>query len=267
MIPTAGRAPARGGLARCLSPSGSTAYRAIHELASHGLPLVRALPKRSHVAVAPSNRPTTSHYLENIAQRAKTIPEEPEGLLYRPDFISVREERGLLELVEGLEFQEVPMRGQAARRTVAHFGYDYDYEAWTLAPAPPLPPELGWLRNRCAQLAGLESGELAQALVSRYPAGAGIGWHRDAPMFGPKVVGVSLLSACRMRFQRRAGEVRRVHELELVPRSAYVLAGRARWAWQHSIPATKGLRYSITFRSVKRGSRWMRPSASREAES
>ena len=205
--------------------------------------------------------------LRGIAQPAQTVPEQPEGLLYRPDFVSAGEERALLDLVERTEFQEVRMRGQAARRTVAHFGYDYDYEAWRLAPAPPIPPELAWLRDRCAELAGLEPGTLAQALVSRYPAGAGIGWHRDAPMFGPQVVGVSLLSACRMRFQRKAGGVRRVHELELAPRSAYVLAGKARSAWQHSIPATKGLRYSITFRSVERGSRWMRPSAPGEAGS
>jgi hypothetical protein len=31
-----------------------------------------------------------------------------------------------------------------------------------------------------------------------------------------------------------------------------VLAGKARWSWQHSIPATKELRYSLTFRTLKR---------------
>lgn len=30
------------------------------------------------------------------------------------------------------------------------------------------------------------AGRLAQVLVSRYPEGAGIGWHRDAPMFGSR---------------------------------------------------------------------------------
>jgi alkylated DNA repair dioxygenase AlkB len=32
----------------------------------------------------------------------------------------------------------------------------------------------------------------------------------------------------------------------------YVLAGSARWAWQHSIPPMKALRYSFTFRSLRR---------------
>jgi alkylated DNA repair dioxygenase AlkB len=37
----------------------------------------------------------------------------------------------------------------------------------------------------------------------------------------------------------------------LEPRSGYVLAGKARTAWQHSIPPTKELRYSITFRTLR----------------
>jgi alkylated DNA repair protein (DNA oxidative demethylase) len=84
-----------------------------------------------------------------------------------------------------------------------------------------------------------------------YPPGSTIGWHRDAPMFGPEVVGVSLAAACRRRFQRGKGEGRRVAEVTLEPRSAYVLSGAARFAWQHSIPPTRALRYSITFRTVK----------------
>jgi alkylated DNA repair dioxygenase AlkB len=94
---------------------------------------------------------------------------------------------------------------------------------------------------------------LAQTLVTRYPPGATIGWHRDAPVFGPVVVGVSLRSACLLRLQRRVGEERRVHEVELAPRSAYLLGGRARSAWQHSVPPVAALRYSITFRTVRHG--------------
>jgi alkylated DNA repair dioxygenase AlkB len=48
---------------------------------------------------------------------------------------------------------------------------------------------------------GREPGELVDPLVTRYPPGAGIGWHRDAPQFG-EVGGISLLTACRMRFRR-----------------------------------------------------------------
>lgn len=184
--------------------------------------------------------------------RAATVEERPEGLEYRPEFVTEEEEQRLVEQVEAAGFREFTMRGQTARRTVRHYGFDYDYERYgTIVPAEPLPEELVWLRDRCAALAGVEPDELAQTLVSRYPPGAPIGWHRDAPMFGAKIVGVSLAAPSRMRFQRKAGDVRRVYEVELAPRSAYVLAGPARSAWQHSIPPVKELRYSITFRTLR----------------
>ena len=167
------------------------------------------------------------------------------------------EERRLLEFLETLDFHEITMRGQTARRTVRHFGFDYDYDSYgKLLAGDPLPEELVWVRDRCAELGDLQPEALAQTLVSRYPPGAPIGWHRDAPMFGAKVVGVSLLSGSRMRFQRKVGDVRQVYEQELPPRSAYVLAGESRSEWQHSIPPVKELRYSITFRTLRNPARW-----------
>jgi alkylated DNA repair dioxygenase AlkB len=180
------------------------------------------------------------------------VSELPEGLLYRPDFITPDEERALLVELERLDYGQVVMHGQAAKRTVRHFGYRYEYESWKLVPTEPLPASLVWLRDRAARLVGLDAEQFAETLVTRYPPGAGIGWHRDAPMFGPRVVGVSLLAPCTMRFQRRTASVRKTFALALEPRSAYVLAGSARWTWQHSIPATKGLRYSVTFRTLAR---------------
>ncbi len=186
------------------------------------------------------------------SRRLPAATERPEGLLYRTDFLSREEERSLVSELETWEFSEVRMRGRAARRTVVHFGYRYGYESWDLVPTDPLPTNLEWLRDRAAALAGIEAVDVAETLVTRYPPGAGIGWHRDAPLFGSRVVGVSLLSACPMRFQRRIGPERQVFTLELDPCSAYVLTGAARWSWQHSIPATKGLRYSVTFRTLAR---------------
>ena len=187
-----------------------------------------------------------------MGARAKAITEEVEGLRYVEDFLSVEEEQRLLAFLETLDFRQVVMHGQAAKRTVRHFGLDYDYENGELVSSDPLPEALAAVRDRCAALMEREPADLVQILVSRYPAGAGIGWHRDAPMFGSRIAGVSLGSPCRMRFQRTVGGVRRVAEQQLAPRSAYVLSGKARWSWQHSIPAAKELRHSVTFRTLKR---------------
>jgi alkylated DNA repair dioxygenase AlkB len=180
------------------------------------------------------------------------VPDLPDGLTYVSDFVTPDEEQQLVAEFEALEFRAVTMRGQTARRTVRMFGLDYDYEGGELLPTDPLPEQIEWLRDRAAHLIDRAPDDLVQILISRYPEGAGIGWHRDAPMFGSRIVGVSLLGASRMRFQRTIKGEREVAAVDLQPRSAYVLSGKARWSWQHSIPATKELRYSVTFRTLKR---------------
>ncbi|MEV4658765.1 alpha-ketoglutarate-dependent dioxygenase AlkB [Micromonospora sp. NPDC049301] len=181
------------------------------------------------------------------------IHERPAGLTYQPDVVSSDEERSLLATVAALDFREIRMHGQTARRTVRSFGVDYDFGSFQLTEAEPMPVALQEVRRRCADLAGVAETSLAEALVTRYPPGSVIGWHRDAPVFGPTVVGLSLGSACLMRFQRGTAEKRRVYEVGLAPRSAYVLSGAARSSWQHSIPPVPELRYSVTFRQVRRG--------------
>jgi alkylated DNA repair protein (DNA oxidative demethylase) len=63
---------------------------------------------------------------------------------------------------------------------------------------------------------------------------------------------VSLAFPCALRFQHGKGAERRVFEQHLQPRSAYVLAGRARTVWQHSTPAVVAERWSVTFRTLRR---------------
>jgi alkylated DNA repair protein (DNA oxidative demethylase) len=174
----------------------------------------------------------------------------PEGLVYRPEFVTPDEERELLDRLGAMDFHEVVMHGQTARRVVRHFGLDYDYGTFKVTPTEALPQELEWLRERAAELVGEEPERLEEILVTRYPPGAPIGWHRDSPAFD-KVIGISLGSASRMRFQRGKGAEREVAELALEPRSAYVLDGPARTQWQHSIPPVKELRYSVTFRTLR----------------
>ena len=109
-----------------------------------------------------------------------------------------------MEAIRAIEFSEVKMRGAVARRRTAHFGWLYGYETWRIEPGPPIPGFLLPLRGRVGELAGVSADELVEVLLTEYTPGAGIGWHRDAPMFGV-VAGVSLLGACRFRFERGQG--------------------------------------------------------------
>jgi alkylated DNA repair protein (DNA oxidative demethylase) len=173
----------------------------------------------------------------------------PPGLKYYPEVLSSDEENDLVELLQRMPFSEVRMHGVAARRRVRHFGWVYGYQTWQVEPGPPVPESLLPIRAKAAALANLDSERFEEVLVTKYPPGAGIGWHRDAPMFGPLVMGISLLSSCRFRFRRQPNTP--ILELTLDPRSVYLLGGSARSQWQHSIPLMQLLRYSITFRTLR----------------
>jgi DNA oxidative demethylase len=171
----------------------------------------------------------------------------PPGLTFVEEFVTPEEEAGLLAFLDGLEFEQIVMRGRPARRTVRHYGMQYEYRRRNIAPGEPIPDQIAFVRDRCAQLMAREPEELVQLLVQRYPAGAGIGWHRDAPIFGDEIAGVSLLGGSKLQLRDESGDVTTV---ALPPRSAYVMAGPARWDYEHTVPATRELRYSLTFRTL-----------------
>ena len=176
--------------------------------------------------------------------------ELPHGLVYQPGFLGEAEERALLSAIATLDLVEAEYKQFTAKRRVASFGADYDFTHNTLEPAPPLPDFLQPIRDRAAGWAGLPAREFAHGLVTEYRPGTQLGWHRDSPQFGV-VVGISLGTACRMRFRPYPPKKgAQTFELVLEPRSAYVLRDEVRWGWQHSIPPTPALRYSITFRTL-----------------
>ena len=177
-------------------------------------------------------------------------PPLPAGLEYREDFLTRDEEACLLALFADLPFREATFQQYTARRRVVRFGRDYAAGAGQWLDGEPLPDWLAALRTRVARAGDLDESAFVHALVTEYRPGTPIGWHRDKPEYG-RVFGISLGSACRMRFRPfdRRGDRGAAIALELAPRSLYMMRDDIRWRWQHSIPPVKALRYSITFRS------------------
>ena len=174
----------------------------------------------------------------------------PEGFVFQPEFLSADEERALLEAIGRLALEEAKYKEYTARRRVAYFGHDYDFSKNRLGEAPPIPAFLEPLREKLARWMGVALTDFVTALVAEYRPGTPLGWHRDAPDY-ERVAGVSLGGSARMRLRRYPPTKDKPLVLDLPPRSAYQMQGVARWQWQHSIPPTRELRYSITFRTLR----------------
>jgi alkylated DNA repair dioxygenase AlkB len=209
----------------------------------------------------------------------------PEGFVYRLELLSPAEESELAMRLAGLPLCEFEFHGYRGKRRAVSYGLRYDFADSKMHLAEAIPDFLLPLRDRAAAFAGLGPEVVEHALVTEYAPGAAIGWHRDRPVYGD-VIGVSCLSPCRFRFRRRldphpdppqlAGEgmhsaaislpCRRGRvgvgvsrrggwgrtSIVLEPRSAYLLRGPVRWEWEHSIPPAEELRYSVTFRTLRR---------------
>jgi alkylated DNA repair dioxygenase AlkB len=179
-------------------------------------------------------------------------PRWPEGFAYREDVIPSEHEQTLMERFKELPFKPFEFHGFLGNRRVVSFGWRYDYSGATLRQSDHIPPFLFALRQRAAAFAGIAAEGLQQILINEYAPGAGIGWHRDKPMF-EDVVAISLGSPCTLRLRRKQGSGWERTAQAVRPRSAYLLRGSVRREWEHSVPPVDHLRYSVTFRNFVAG--------------
>jgi alkylated DNA repair dioxygenase AlkB len=170
---------------------------------------------------------------------------------YEEAFLTPGEEAHYLRIVEALPLAPMQYQQYTALRRVVSYGGRYDFGAQRLEQAEPLPDWLRPLCERAGAWAGIAPERFTQALVAEYRPGTPLGWHRDVPDF-EDVVGISLLNETALRFRpwpHETGAKTKSLKVVVAPRSIYLLRGPARWAWQHSVPAAKLLRYSITLRT------------------
>jgi alkylated DNA repair protein (DNA oxidative demethylase) len=171
------------------------------------------------------------------------------GFSQAGEFTSPDEEEQLIARIGGVELPPFRFQGWLGKRRTASFGWRYDFDDASFGPADPIPDWLLPLRDRAAAFAGLKADDLSQAAINLYEPGAGVGWHRDRPLY-EHVVGVSLGAPTVMRFRQRSDGGFRRATVPLPPRSVYRLSDEARHAWEHSVPEQDATRWSIMFRNL-----------------
>lgn len=232
-----------------------------------------------------SKRPSAEHILfppqsgsEDEAKPALTHKRMPvPGLSLLPDFIKPAEEQSILNFLN--DTSVCTWRTDLSRRTM-HFGGTYclmptkSDTATKAKPeilqAPPMPQELEWLIQRMVDADVFPNSQRPQyCIVNEYTGNLGISAHTENFKFGESVVGLSLLSACPIRFHEltepfdgsvrsgkagKAEKTGRKVDVDMPGRSLLVMRGESRWKWQHEIVrSAKGRgagwkRVSLTFR-------------------
>ncbi|WP_137788067.1 alpha-ketoglutarate-dependent dioxygenase AlkB [Sphingomonas sp. 3P27F8] len=175
------------------------------------------------------------------------------GIATASDIVGPGEEAALIAAIDEQNLTPFRFQQWTGKRLTHSFGWKYDFQSGEVSRAGPIPPWLLGVREAVAAFSGLKLADLTQALLIRYDVGAGIGWHRDRPIY-EHVLGLSLGAPATMRFRRRDGDRWQRASLPLEPRAAYHLSGEARHVWEHSIAEMESPRHSITFRTFsKRG--------------
>jgi alkylated DNA repair dioxygenase AlkB len=174
----------------------------------------------------------------------------PVGLELRENYISIDEERNLIENIDRGNWSTT------LKRRTQHYGFEYDYKKRNVQQLNQTQPIPSW----CFSLITRLSREVfhivpEQLIINEYQPGQGISKHIDAPVFGEPIVSLSLGSHCVMVFTMKE----RRFEILLPPRSLLILSSESRWKWTHEIPSRKSdivngqvlkrtRRISLTFR-------------------
>ena len=177
----------------------------------------------------------------------------PPGFSYRENFITEDEEKKLLDYIGRLKLHAFKFHGFMARRMVASFGYDWSFTRRELSKGEKIPDPFGFLIERTGEEIDEAPSHFSELLVSRYPPGSVINWHRDAPPFDV-IAGISLQADCTFRLRPYGKLLRTRKSVVSIPvsrRSLYVMVGPSRIEWEHCILPVTQERFSITLRTMR----------------
>ena len=110
-------------------------------------------------------------------------PRYPPGFIYVPDFLTLAEEFYLCEQVSKIQLDTFIFQGFEAKRKVASFGYDYSFDKRALTKGNEIPESFHPLIEKVSKYLSIAKEDFSELLVTEYPVGSVINWHRDAPLF------------------------------------------------------------------------------------
>lgn len=187
--------------------------------------------------------------------------EYPPGLRVIEDVITPKQERDIVAWLDRQTWNDT------LQRRTQFYGYDYGYYSHESQKTTPISgplldllPVVEKYGHFTAEQREVDLEEM-QCIVNEYTRDQGIAAHTDAKVFGPVVIGISLLSPVGMIFTRGEAKV----EVYLPRRSLFVMEGESRTKWKHCIPKRKTVsmlegkrekkeedyrRISLTYRTV-----------------
>jgi alkylated DNA repair dioxygenase AlkB len=181
-------------------------------------------------------------------------PVLPSGFDYYPGFITEKEELQLINAIEKFDLQNMKFHEYEAKRKVISFGSGWSFTEQRLKPGDPIPGDFDFLVERIAGKLSIGKELIAQFLITEYPVGSVINWHRDAPPFAV-IAGISLLSDCNFKLRphdKEKQDRKATITLNVQRRSLYTMQGPAKSEWQHCTAPLNKTRYSLTFRTLKK---------------
>src|SRR3954463_7789087 len=115
----------------------------------------------------------------------------PPGFNYYPAFITETEEMQLVKAIENFDLQNMKFHQYEAKRKVISFGKGWSFTEQKLKEGNDIPSEFSSLVTKIANQLSIPEASIAQMLLTEYPPGSVINWHRDAPPFDI-IAGLSL---------------------------------------------------------------------------
>lgn len=163
------------------------------------------------------------------------------GLTYLDDFLTVEEEKQLLEKINSFEWSN-----KLSRKT-QHYGYLYDYSNPKKEKTTPIPDCFDSIINKLNTIYNIHPDQL---IINEYKPGQFISPHIDnIQLFEDNIASISLGSECTIQFINQND----IYKIVAERRSIIILSGDSRYNYTHEIikNSNSGIRVSLTFRKMK----------------